>query len=147
MADKKKPHVEVAESDEAVQRFINELKAAPAGGHVVHGMIKPAESNDGLMFSHAGDCENWIFIAATAIQSIQRTGQVGCGAHSHNTADIQLKAPQSDLEKALACVASLHQAKLLQTAAYFQSAGPCPRQCQPGTSCKQDQYGNWGCFP
>jgi hypothetical protein len=132
--------------DEAVQRFIADLNAAPAGDHVVHGMIKAADTGNGLMFAHPGDCDRWIFIPATAIQSIQRSGRVACQGHWHTTADIQLKDPQSDLEKAFADVASLHQAKLIQGAGRQSLFGASP-DCPPGTSWKQDQWGNWGCFP
>jgi len=147
MADKTtKPAEERAEGDDAVQRFIEDLKAAPADGHVMHGMVKPADGDDhGVMVAHPGSCDEWVLVPAAAIQSIQRTGRAGCGAHSHATAEIQLKTPQSDLEKALSGIAGLHQARLFQVAAGLSSEDKCNPRCVPPKSCQQDQWLNWVC--
>lgn len=129
-----------------MQGFIDNLRTLPAGDHVIHGMVKPAEQPDGLMFANVGDCDHWVFIPASAIQSVRDTGQTVCLGHSHTTADIQLKDPQSDLEKAFSNVAGLHQAQLSKALAAPRArlaANPCP----PGFELKRDQWGNLSCQP
>lgn len=133
-----------ASTDEGVQAFIDDLHNAPAGGHILHGMVKPAEAPDGVMFAHVGGCDHWAYIPATAILSIRGTGRTACKGHSHATAEIELKAPNSDLEAALVNVAHLHQASLLQLQAsvsWLTALNPCP----PGQHMGKDQYGNPQC--
>jgi hypothetical protein len=99
------------------------------------------------MFAHAGDCDHWIYIPTSAIQTIRRSGRVACAGHSHATAELQLKTPQSDLEKTFASVASLHQNKLFQPRGNMQLANLASAGCPDGYHWGQDQWGNWGCWP
>jgi hypothetical protein len=142
MVDKsKRGPSESAGQDDAVQSFLDELRTEPSGDYLLHGMVKPSDNTEGLMFAIPGRCEHWIYLPRSAIQTIRRTGHVTCRGHFHTSAVIQLKAPQSDREKTFADVAGLHQAHLLQL------SGNLSYSCPLGTSWKQDQYGNWGCWP
>jgi hypothetical protein len=148
MVDKsKRGATESSGQDDAVQSFIDELHTEPSGDYLIHGMVKPSDSTDGLMFALPGRCEHWIYLPRSAIQTIRRTGHVPCKGHFHTSAVIQLKAPQSDREKTFADVASLHQASLLQLHGNLASVAPLNPTCPVGTSWKQDQWGNWGCWP
>jgi hypothetical protein len=148
MAEKSKQGPsEPAQQDDAVKSFIDELSDEPSGNHLIHGMVKPADRTDGLMFALPGRCEHWIYLPRSAIQTIRRTGHVNCKGHFHASAVIQLKAPQSDLEKTFADVASLHQASLHELHGNFASVASLSMTCPLGTSWKQDQWGNWGCWP
>jgi len=148
MADKSKRGLsEPAEQDDAVQSFIDELSEEPSGNHVIHGMVKPSDGNDGLMYALPGQCDHWIFLPRSAIQTIRRSGRVNCNGRLHTTATIQLKEPQSDGEKTFAGLASLHQASLLQLQRKLSLANALDPSCPTGTSWKQDQWGNWGCWP
>jgi hypothetical protein len=131
---------------DAVQGFIDKLGALPAGDHVVHGMVKAADAPGGLMLAHVGDCDHWVYIAASAIQKITDTGRVTCLGHSHTTADIQLKDPTSDLEMAFAGIANLHRQALAKVHSLPTRAligDPCP----PGFHLGRDQFGNLSCQP
>ena len=148
MADKsKRAPSESPGRDDAVQSFIDELRAEPCGDYVLHGIVKPADDAEGLMFALPGRCEHWIYLPRSAIQTVRRTGHVTCKGHVHASAVIQLKAPQSDREKTFADVASLHQASLLQLHGNLASVASLKPTCPLGTSWKQDQWGNWGCWP
>jgi hypothetical protein len=135
------------EKADAVRQFIAELRDAPAGEHVLFGMVKPGETDDSLMFAHPGDCTRWIHIPASTIHTISASGHVRCRGHSHAAAVIRLKPPESDLEKTLTGVAALHRASLDQFLASAQGGPPGDHPCGPGQYWGQDQYGNWGCQP
>jgi hypothetical protein len=141
----KRARAGMAGRDDPVQSFIDELRTEPLGNHVLHGMVKPAETTDGLMFALPGRCEHWIYLPATAIQTIRRIGRIACKGHYYSSAEIRLKAPQSDLEKTFADLASLHAASLPQL--HGNQPMVSALSCPPGTSWKQDQWGNWGCWP
>ena len=148
MAKKSEPApAETARQDDAVQSFIDDLQTAPSGEQVLYGMVKPADTRDGLMFAHPGGCERWIFIPTTAILSIRRSGRIACRGHSHAAAEIELKAPQSDLEKTFASLANLHQANLLSLQSNLQAGDPPDPGCQPPATWKQGGDWNvWGCW-
>jgi hypothetical protein len=144
----KRTTAETAGRDDAVKSFIDDLQAEPSGDHVLHGMVKPADTTEGLMFALPGNCEHWIYLPGAAMQTVRRTGRITCKGHFHATAEIELKAPQSDLEKTLADVVSLHQSNLLRLHGDLPSGAQLNAAvCPPGTSWKQDQWGNWGCWP
>jgi hypothetical protein len=146
-AKSKRTTAETAGQDDAVKSFIDDLQAEPSGHHVLQGMVKPADTSDGLMFALQGDCEHWIYLPAAGIQTIRRTGRTACKGHSHVTAEIELKPPQTDLEKTFADVASLHQSDLLRLHGNLLASAQLNAACPLGTSWKQDQWGNWGCWP
>jgi hypothetical protein len=135
-ANKRLSAGEAPEGD--VRRYIAELRQAPPRETMISGMVKSAEGKDGLLFAHTGDCEHWVFIATSAIQTVKTTGRVQCGGHSYNLAEIQLKTPQSDLEKAFALVGDLHWAKLARSMVSAPANGPCPK----GTKPVFDDWGN-----
>ncbi len=60
MSDKsKQAPAKITGQDDAERSFIDELQAAPSGEHVLYGMVKRADTSDGLMFAHPGGCERW----------------------------------------------------------------------------------------
>jgi hypothetical protein len=132
--------------DDKVWRYIDDLKKNPSGETMLYGMVRPAEGDDdGIMFAHQGDCRHWIFIPRGVIQDIRNIGRVQCSGHFHPLAHIQLNAPQSDLEKAFASVANLHQSKLAQYTGNALMSDEPNILCPPGTQLRRDQSGNWVC--
>ena len=131
--------------DDNVRQFIDDLSKAPSGPSVIHGMVKQAEDNDGLMFAHTGDCQHWVFIAASAIARIQNAGRTQCGGRLYSLAEIQLKSPETDLEKAYALVGDLHRTKLAQITTSVPTGGPPPIPCDPPKKLQRDELGNWYC--
>ncbi len=130
------------EQVDVVQRFIDELNEQPVGEHVLFGMVKPAEKRDGLMFAHAGGCGHWIHIPKSAIASIISGSRIPCRGHSHATAEIQLKAPQSELEETFVRIAGLHRARLEQVLASALHSG---LKCGHDEHKVTDSYGNERC--
>jgi hypothetical protein len=143
----KRVRTNTAKPDDPVQSFIEELRNEPSDNHTLHGVVKPAETDDGLMFALPNLCEHWIYLPATAIQAVRRTGRIACKGHSYVSAEIRLKAPDTESEKTLADIARLHQASLLQLQQSLPSAASLAPNCPIGTSWKQNEWGTWGCWP
>jgi hypothetical protein len=132
--------------EDTVKAFIAGLRDAPHGEHVIFGMVKPADSDDGLMVAHPGDCTTWVYLPASAIHIIKAGGEARCKDHVHPTAMIQLKAPQTDLEQAFAGVASLRKNRLNQLISVAQTS-PCNPPCGQGEHCVVDPVQGPICQP
>ena len=139
-----------AEPDGAdpIADFISDLRKLPGGDHVIRGMVKPAETDDGVMFAHAGDCETWVHIPASTMKAVRTVGHVGCDSHSHAVAEIQLKDPEDELARTFANLASLHRAALTRIQA-VASGGSCTSNsdCGKNQHCGPDSNGGMKCLP
>jgi hypothetical protein len=119
-------------TDNKVTKFIQELRNAPSKETTLYGMVKPAEDDNGILFAPAGDCEHWAFIPKGAIEDVKNVGRSPCDGHFHVLAEIQLKAPGGDVEKAYASVADLHRTKLAKVSARAANGGrPKDIHCPP----------------
>ena len=134
--------VSPGDSQASVRKYIQDLQKAPSRETMISGMVKPAEGADGLMFAHIGDCSHWVFISETVIQSVQNTGRVQCGGSTYSVAEIQLKAPQTELEKTFARVADLHRTKLAKLSSSNAIRSLPAITCPEGTQLTHDQWGN-----
>ncbi len=131
-----------------VASFIKDLRKLPSGDHVIRGMVKPSETDDGLMFAHEGNCEHWVNIPASAMKTVRAAGHVGCDSHSHMVAEIQLKDPQDELGRTFANVANLHRLNMARLQANV-AVGSCRdnSDCGVNQHCGPDGYGGMKCLP
>ena len=129
-----------------VQAFIDELRNRPEE-RMISGMVKPADDSNGLMFAHAGDDNHWIFVSKSAVRTIHRTGRIQCNGRFYTLVDIELTAPQNEVEATLTQVAQLHGMKLARQTSADLGSAVSPLQCPPGQQPKQNQDGSWICVP
>ena len=142
---KRSPTAPENDPQNRVRAFIEALQNSPPGEHVHFGMVKAADTADGLLFAHPGDCGRWVYIPASTIADIRPTGRVPCRGHSHPTAEIALKEPQSDLEKSLAGIAGLQSASLDRFLTPAPAGGADGHNCPKGFEWLPDEHGVYSC--
>jgi hypothetical protein len=120
----------------SIADLMDQLRAAPPPQTVFIGMVKLCEDDaDALMFAYPGDCDRWVKIPCSQVESVEKLPAVVCADHHHQGVRLFMKRPSSAEGKAFADLAHLHRTKLgavqVRPVQGPASAGPIARQCIP----------------